>query len=142
MSIVLFVGSNFVGNVGEIMNNAILSIGIQIAFYYTLAGVAVVVAYRKVLLKSVKNFILIGLWPAAGAVFMGVMFVMGIVQNFQDDAIVVNILGLGLIVLGVVPIALFYRKARGYYTRRPLELPDELDAAAPANVDDRDPAAR
>ena len=142
VSIVLFVGSNFVGNVGEIMNNAILSIGIQIAFYYTLAGVAVVVAYRKVLLKSVKNFLLIGLWPAAGAVFMGVMFVMGIMQNFQDDAIVVNILGLGLIVLGVVPIALFYRKARGYYTRRPLELPDELDAAAPANVDDRDPAAR
>ncbi|MFF9564819.1 APC family permease [Leifsonia sp. NPDC014704] len=142
VSIVLFVGSNFVGNVGEIMNNAILSIGIQIAFYYTLAGVAVVVAYRKVLLKSVKNFLLIGLWPAAGAVFMGVMFVMGIVQNFQDDAIVVNILGLGLIVLGVVPIVLFYRKARGYYTRRPLELPDELDAAAPANVDDRDPAAR
>ena len=94
------------------------------------------------LLKSVKNFILIGLWPALGAIFMGVIFVLGIVQNFQDDAIVVNVLGLGLIVLGVVPILLFYRKARDYYTRRPLELPDELDAAAPANIDDRDPASR
>ena len=108
----------------------------------TLAGVAVVVAYRRVLLKSVKNFILIGLWPALGAIFMGVIFVLGIVQNFQDDAIVVNVLGLGLIVLGIVPIALFYRKARGYYTRRPLELPEELDAEAPANIDDRDPSAR
>ncbi|MGH1526330.1 APC family permease [Leifsonia sp. L25] len=142
VSIVLFVGSNFIGNVGDIMTNAIASIGIQIAFYYTLAGVAVVVAYRRVLMKSAKNFILIGLWPALGAIFMGVIFVLGIVQNFQDDAIVVNVLGLGLIVLGVVPIALFYRKARGYYTRRPLELPEELDAAAPPNVDDRDPAAR
>ena len=28
------------------MTNAIASIGIQIAFYYTLAGLAVVVAYR------------------------------------------------------------------------------------------------
>lgn len=142
VSIVLFVGSNFIGNVGDIMGSAIASIGIQIAFYYTLAGVAVVVAYRRVLLKSVKNFLLIGLWPAVGAVFMGVIFVVGIVQNFQGDAIVVNILGLGLIVLGVVPIAIFYRKAREYYTRRPLELPEELDAAAPPNIDDRDPAAR
>ena len=31
---------------------------------------------------------------------------------------------------------LFFRKARGYYTRRPLELPEELDAAAPAHIDD------
>ena len=68
VSIVLFVGSNFIGNVGDIMGSAIASIGIQIAFYYTLAGVAVVVAYRRVLLKSVKNFLLIGLWPAVGAV--------------------------------------------------------------------------
>src|SRR6478736_9851570 len=90
VSIVLFLGSNFLGSVGDIMNNAILSIGLQIAFYYTLAGVAVVVAYRRVLLKSVKNFILIGLWPAAGAIFMGVIFVVGIVQNFKDDAVVVN----------------------------------------------------
>lgn len=142
VSIVLFVGSNFIGNVGDIMSNAIASIGIQIAFYYTLAGVAVVVVYRKVVLKSVKNALLIGLWPAVGAIFMGVIFVVGIVQNFQDDAVVVNILGLGLIVVGVVPIAVFYRKARAYYTRRPLELPDDLDAAAPPNVDDRDPAAR
>ena len=49
---VLFVGSNFLGSVGEIMGNAIGSIGLQIAFYYTLAGVAVVVAYRRVLFQS------------------------------------------------------------------------------------------
>jgi amino acid transporter len=143
VSIILFLGANLIGKtVGDIMTNAIASIGIQIAFYYTLAGVAVVVAYRRVLLKSAKNFILIGLWPAVGAIFMGVIFVLGIVQNFQDDAVIVNVLGLGLIVLGVVPILLFYRKAREYYTRRPLELPEELDAAAPPNIDDRDPATR
>jgi amino acid transporter len=143
VSILLFLGANLIGStVGDIMSNAILSIGIQIAFYYTLAGVAVVVAYRRVLLKSVKNFVFIGLWPAVGAVFMGVMFVLGIKQNFDDGAIVVNVLGLGLIVVGVIPILLFYRKAREYYSRRPFELPADLDAAAPPNVDDRDPAAR
>ncbi|WP_025159280.1 APC family permease [Leifsonia aquatica] len=137
VSVILFLGSNFLGSVGDIMNNAILSIGLQIAFYYTLAGVAVVVAYRKVLFKSVKNFLLIGLWPAVGAVFMGVMFIASIPNNEP----IVNVLGIGLIVLGILPLALFYRKAKGYYTRRPLELPAELDATAPAGVDDRDPAA-
>jgi len=137
VSIILFVGSNLLGSVGEIMTNAIASIGMQIAFYYTLAVVAVVVAYRRVLFKSVKNFLLIFLWPAAGAIFMGVIFVMGISQNDP----IVNILGVGLIVLGIVPLVLFYRKGKEYYTRRPLELPAELDAKAPANIDDRDPAA-
>ena len=97
VSLLLFVGSNFLGSVGEIMDNAILSIGLQIAFYYTLAGVAVVVAYRRVLLQSVKNFILIGLWPASGAVFMGWAFFVSIPSNDP----IVNWLGIGLIVLGV-----------------------------------------
>ncbi|GAA1441399.1 APC family permease [Leifsonia poae] len=132
VSMVLFIGSNFLGSVGDIMNNAILSIGLQIAFYYTLAGVAVVVAYRRVLFRSVKNFLLIGLWPAVGAVFMAWIFIASIPSN---DAIV-NILGIGLIVLGIIPMLIFFRKARGYYTRRPLELPEELDATAPAHVDD------
>jgi amino acid transporter len=132
VSMILFIGSNFLGSVGSIMNNAILSIGLQIAFYYTLAGVAVVVAYRRVLFRSAKNFFLIGLWPAAGAVFMAWIFIASIPNNDP----IVNILGIGLIVVGIIPMLLFWRKARGYYTRRPLELPDELDAKAPEHVDD------
>lgn len=135
VSLVLFVGSNFLGSVGDIMSNAILSIGLQIAFYYTLAGVAVVVAYRRVLFRSVKNFLLMGLWPASGAVFMGWAFFVSIPGNDP----LVNWLGLGLIVLGVVPLLLFYRKAKVYYSRRPLEVPPELDSKAPAVIDLRSP---
>ncbi|MFB7885434.1 APC family permease [Microbacterium sp. NPDC056057] len=135
VSLLLFVGSNFLGSVGDIMENAILSIGLQIAFYYTLAGVAVVVAYRRVLFHSVKNFLLIGLWPASGAVFMGWAFFASIPSNDP----IVNWLGIGLIVLGIVPLALFYRKAKVYYSRRPLEVPPELDKKAPADIDLRSP---
>lgn len=135
VSLVLFLGSNFLGSVSEIMSNAILSIGLQIAFYYTLAGVAVVVAYRRVLLHSVKNFLLIGLWPAAGAVFMAFAFF----ASLPSNTLIVNLLGVGLIVLGVVPLLLFLRTARRYYSRRPLELPPELDRKAPAAVDIRSP---
>lgn len=135
VSLVLFVGSNFLGSVGEIMSYSILSIGLQIAFYYTLAGVAVVVAYRRVLLRSVKNFILMGLWPASGALFMAFAFV----SSIQYNDPIVNWLGIGLIVVGVVPLVMFFRKAKVYYSRRPLELPTELDVKAPVNVDLRSP---
>jgi amino acid transporter len=135
VSLLLFVGSNFYGSVNKIMSNAILSIGLQIAFYYTLAGVAVVVAYRRVLFQSVKKFILIGLWPASGAVFMGWAFFVSIPSNDP----IVNWLGIGLIALGLVPLVLFYRKAKVYYSRRPLELPAELDSKAPVDVDLRSP---
>lgn len=135
VSLVLFVGSNFLGSVGDIMSNAILSIGLQIAFYYTLAGVAVVVAYRRVLFQSVKNFLLIGLWPAAGALFMGWAFFVSIPSNDP----IVNILGIGLILLGIVPLLIFYRTAKVYYSRRPLEVPPELDRKAPPDIDLRSP---
>ncbi len=136
VSLILFIGSNVLSDsVGAIMGNAISSIGMQIAFYYTLAGVAVIVAYRKVLFRSVKNFLLIGLWPAAGAVFMGWIFFAAIPTN----TVIVNILGVGLIIVGVIPLLIFYPKAKRYYSRRPLELPPELDKKAPAGIDVRSP---
>jgi amino acid transporter len=124
VSIVLFVGSNFLGSVGDILSNAISSIGLQIAFYYALAGLAVVVAFRRVIFKSLKNFILIGLWPAVGAGFMIFIFF----SSIPNNDLIVNVLGVGLIVLGLVPMLLFYRKARAYYSRRPHVVPDDFTA--------------
>lgn len=126
VSLLLFVLANVFGDsVGQILGWAISSIGLQIAFYYSLAGFAVVIGFRKVLFRSVKNFLLIGLWPFAGAVFMLYIFVMAIPNN----ELAVNILGLGLIVVGVIPLALFYRKAKEtYFTRRPLEVPEDFKA--------------
>ncbi|MEO7015967.1 MAG: APC family permease [Leifsonia sp.] len=133
VSLVLFIGANALGSVGQILNNAISSIGLQIAFYYALAGIAVVVAYRKVIFKSAKNFIFIGLWPAIGAAFMVWIFCVSI----PTLAPVVDVIGIGALVLGIVPLVLFWKKGRAYFQRRPLELPDELDEEAPENIDER-----
>jgi hypothetical protein len=126
VSLVLFVLANVFGDsVGQILGWAISSIGLQIAFYYSLAGFAVVIGFRKVLFTSVKNFLLIGLWPAVGALFMMYIFFAAIPNN----DLVVNILGLGLIVVGLIPLALFYRKAKEtYFTRNPLEVPADFQA--------------
>jgi amino acid transporter len=63
VSLGLFIGSNYVGSVDTILSDAISAIGLQIAVYYGLAGLTVVVAFRKVIFKSAKNAILIGLIP-------------------------------------------------------------------------------
>jgi len=122
VSLILFVGSNFLGSVGEILSDAVSSIGLQIAFYYALAAIAVVVAYRRIVLKSVKNFIFIALWPGLGAIFMVVIFIAAI----PSSPLIVILIGLGALVIGVVPVIVFWRKGKAYYGRRPLELPEEL----------------
>jgi amino acid transporter len=126
VSVILFIGSNFLPSVGSILNNAILSIGLQIAFYYALAGVAVVVAYRRIIFKSVKNFIFIGLWPAVGAIFMAWIFA----ESIPGMTAVVLWIGIGALAIGIVPMIVFWNKGAAYYKRRPLELPGELEAAA------------
>lgn len=127
VSLILFIGSNFLGSVGNILSDAISSIGLQIAFYYALAGIAVVVAYRRVIFTSVKNFIFIGLWPAIGAIFMAWVFAVSI----PSLPTIVLIIGLGALALGIVPIIVFWRKGRRYFSRRPLELPDEFTGSIP-----------
>jgi amino acid transporter len=122
VSIILFVGANYIGSVGQILSDAVSSIGIQIAFYYALAAIAVIVAYRKVLFTSVKNFIFIALWPGLGAVFMVFIFI----EAIQYSTVIVIIVGFGALAIGVIPLIIFFRKGRAYYGRRPLELPDEL----------------
>ncbi len=129
VSVILFIGSNFLPSVGQILTDAIDSISLQIAFYYALAAVAVVVAYRRIIFKSVRNFIFIGLWPAVGGLFMIWIFIQAIPTL---DGVVLAI-GIGALAVGIIPMIIFWRKGAAYYSRRPLELPDELAAATAAD---------
>ena len=70
ISLLLFVGSQSIGSVDNILTDGINAIGLQICIYYCLAGLAVVVLYRKQILLSPTNFIFMGLWPMIGALFM------------------------------------------------------------------------
>lgn len=125
VSLVLFVGSNFLGSVGQILGYAISSIGLQIAFYYALAGFAVVIAYRRVLFASMRNFIFIGLWPALGAAFMVWIFCV----SLPSLPTAVIAIGIGTLALGIVPVIMFWRKGKGYFGRRGLEVADEAQGS-------------
>ena len=98
----------------------------QIAVYYGLAGLTVVIAFRTVLFKSVKNFLLIGLWPFVGAVFM--FWILGeFVSTNTSDAVVIWV-GLGGLAIGLIPLGIYWLAGSPYFKQRPTlgsTLPDD-----------------
>ncbi|MEU1407591.1 APC family permease [Streptomyces sp. NPDC005728] len=125
VALAMFIASNALGSVGEILSDAISAIGLQIAVYYGLAGLAVVVAYRKMLLKSVGNFLLGGLWPLFGALFMFWIFVESLGEL---DGAAIGI-GIGGLAVGLVPMLWYWRQGSDYYR------PAKLDATHAVEAD-------
>jgi amino acid transporter len=115
VSLGLFIGSNYVGSVSTILTDAIDAIGLQICVYYGLAGLTVVIAFRKVLFASVKNFLLIGLWPFVGAVFM--FWILG--ESIPSDGAVVVWFGLGGLAIGFIPLAAYWIMGSPYFKQKP-----------------------
>ncbi|MCY0897461.1 MAG: APC family permease [Firmicutes bacterium] len=117
ISLVLFVTSNFVGSVSTIMTDAINAIGLQIAIYYGLAGISVVLAYRRLLFQNFANFIFVGLWPFIGAVFMFWILV-EVVGTLSGTTLWV---GFGSMVLGLIPLVIYWVRGSDYFQQKPLE---------------------
>jgi amino acid transporter len=121
LSLGLFIASQSIGSVGNILTDGYNAIAIQICIYYALAGYSVVILYRRQLFKSAKNFIFIGLWPLAGAVFMTVLFVKSI-PGLND---IERVVGLGSMALGIIPLAWYWYKGAPYF-----KMPDKIDRHA------------
>ncbi|MGW7402773.1 APC family permease [Streptomyces sp. NPDC054833] len=124
VALVMFIASNALGSVGDILSDAISAIGLQIAVYYGLAGLAVVVAYRKMLLKSVGNFVLGGLWPLFGALFMFWIFVESL-GELSGAAIAI---GLGGLAVGLIPMLWYWKQGSDYYRPARLDATHTIEA--------------
>jgi amino acid transporter len=127
VSLVLFVVSNFLGTVADVLEAAISALGLQIAFYYGLAALAVVLAYSRVLFRSVSNLVFIGLWPLLGAVFMFWVFI----ESLPELDTTTKAVGLGALALGLIPLGWYWAKGVAYYRQKPLETFTDLEAASP-----------
>jgi amino acid transporter len=115
VSLGLFIGSNYIGSVGKILTDAIDAIGIQICVYYGLAGVTVVIAFRKILFASPKNFVLMGLWPLLGAVFMFWI----LYEAIPNNGAVVDWFGVGGLAVGLIPLVIYWAKGSAYFKQKP-----------------------
>jgi amino acid transporter len=99
--IVLLISTN-------VLADSITALGFMIAFYYGLTGFACAIYYRRQLLSSARNFLLLGLAPFLGGVALFGIFVKAMIfyghqaNNYSPDAFglglpdVIGIIGLGL----------------------------------------------
>jgi amino acid transporter len=123
IALVLFIASEFAGSLQSLVNDANAAIGIQIAFYYGLAAFAVIFIYRRQIFKNAANFFFIFLWPLIGGVFMIYVFleiIPGVphIVSIPSDQTLSNRatwLGLGSIVVGLIPMAIYWMKGSLYF---------------------------
>ncbi|MFE9613827.1 APC family permease [Streptomyces sp. NPDC006012] len=131
VALAMLVAANALGTVGEILSDAISAIGLQIAVYYGLAGLAAVVAYRKLLFTSVRHLVLGGLWPLFGALFMFWIFV----ESLDELSGAAVAIGIGGLAVGLLPMLWYWRKGSDYY--RPARLDATRTVEAGYVLDDR-----
>ncbi|MFI5758689.1 APC family permease [Streptomyces sp. NPDC051569] len=132
----LLAAASALGSVTEIISDAVNAISLQICVYYGLAGIAAVVAYRKVLFRSLAEFFLGGVWPLLGALFMFWMFY----ESLSELSTAAITIGVGGLAIGLVPMCWYWRKGSSYY--RPAKLDATRAVADDTSYSDSAAAAR
>jgi amino acid transporter len=146
LSILWYVGLTLVSE--DILFDSISALGLMIAFYYGITGLACVWYYRRELTKSARNFWLVGVAPLLGGVILLAIFVKSCVDLSADDAGSTTyfglgsplVIGLGFLLLGPVLMLIWYLTGhREFFRRRrevadPAVLADDSVAPTPAGV--------
>lgn len=70
ISILVYIGLNFSANGIGVIGDAVIAIGLYIAFYYGLTGFACAWYYRRNLTSSVRNLWMQGILPVAGGLML------------------------------------------------------------------------
>ena len=130
VSVIVYVVSLYAaGGISEAIQNAILAIGLQIAFYYGLTGVAATWYYRRLLFRSASNFVFAGIFPLAGGLgFFYIFFVAArglTVAQFWT--------GVGAMLIGIPLLALSWYHNPAFY-RQPTETASHTSAAQAAST--------
>lgn len=121
-----------------------LALGLAIAFYYGVTGIACAIYFRRQLTKSFSHFFLMGLVPLVGSAILGWAFVRSVVDladpaNSESGE---SWFGLGpplvmsivLTILGLVLMLLQWRANPEFFRRR-------AEVAPPEDVEERPPAS-
>ncbi len=78
LSIAWYVGLKMVSE--NLFNDAVLSLGLMIAFYYGLTGYACAIYYRHRLTQSLSNFLMMGVVPLLGGIMLTAAFVKSVID--------------------------------------------------------------
>ncbi|MFJ3200153.1 APC family permease [Streptomyces sp. NPDC086989] len=100
-----------------LLADAVSGTGLLICFYYGLTAFCAVAVHRRELFSSVRNLLLVGLWPLGGGLFM-VWILVRSVAELNGLALGIGLGGLGL---GILPMLRSRRHAPAYHRRVPLD---------------------
>ena len=110
----------------NVLDDSIEALGLCVAFYYGLTGFACVIVYRRELLKSVRNFVLMGALPALGGatmVFLLVESCLSLARKAPQSAFGIG-LPLGIasasLVAGIILMFAARRALPAFFRRRGL----------------------
>jgi amino acid transporter len=138
LAVLWYVPANFISE--NFLFDTISALSLMIAFYYGLSGIACAVYHRRELVKSVKNFLFIGVAPVAGGVVLFYLFVKASI-DFSDPANSYTgqtwlgvgpplVIGLGFLALGALLLVLWRLAGhRRFFDRKPFEAVDPAVAA-------------
>jgi amino acid transporter len=70
ISIIVYAGLNYTSNGSGVIGDAVIAIGLYIAFYYGMTGFACAWYYRKNLTSSARNLFMQGILPVTGALIL------------------------------------------------------------------------
>jgi amino acid transporter len=125
----------------NLIPDAFTSLALTIAFYYGFTGFACVIFYRRELLKSVKNFLYIGVLPFFGGAVLTFVLVKAILVYSKPHAGYAKpFLGIGspiaiallMVILGLVLMVVQRITMPEYFRRKPEVVDPSVLANAPA----------
>ena len=142
--------------VNQISENALLdsltALSLLIAFYYALTGVACAVYYRRQLLQSFRNFVLIGVGPLVGAAMLTWLLVESVIDMSDPENSYSGVtwfslgpplvIGIGIAAAGVVTMLVWRLFSGAFWQERPgVAEPETLHDTTEAHAAASAPAA-
>jgi amino acid transporter len=110
----------------NVLGASISALGLMIAFYYGLTGLACPIFYRRQITKSVKNFVMICLAPTIGAAILFFAFFKSSYDFFSDTSYgsifgigETFVIGIGFLLLGVVLMLVCVPRYPEFFKRKP-----------------------
>ncbi|MFC4225143.1 APC family permease [Lysinibacter cavernae] len=148
VAIAFYVGMTIISE--NVLQDTILSLGLAIAFYYSITSFACVWYFRRELFTSFRNFIFKFLFPLLGGIMLAAAFIKSIYDMLNPDygyTIIWNIggvfvIGVGSLVIGAVLMIVwaFFEGSKPFFRGESL---NEHTAVLVPDVDDiviREPA--
>lgn len=121
VAIIFFVSMSLISD--NLLQDTILSLGLAIAFYYSITGFACVWYFRRTLRESAKHLWMRGIFPALGALMLAGAFGFSVVAMFDPEYGNTVLFGIGgVFVVGVGSLA-FGLVLMGVWALRPNSRP-------------------